>query len=116
MRFLFVVRAGPYAFQHTQTVVELARAALDAGHEVSLFMAEDAVVAMNADCRTGDNPNLTEALSELAEQRVEIQGCGACCLFRGQSRSDLAEGMKMAGVASLAKLADDADRVLTFGY
>ncbi|MFO8080298.1 MAG: DsrE family protein [Armatimonadota bacterium] len=116
MRFLFVVRAGPYAFQHTQTVVELTRAALDAGHEVSLFMAEDAVVVMNAECRTGDNPNFTEALRELSDQGVEIQGCGACCLFRGQSRSDLAEGMKMAGVASLAKMAGDADRVLTFGY
>jgi len=116
MRFLFVVRAGPYAFQHTQTVVDLSRAALDAGHEVSLFMAEDAVVAMNAECRTGDSVNLTQALGELAGEGVEIQGCGACCLFRGQGRSDLAEGMRMAGVASLAKMADEADRVLTFGY
>ncbi len=116
MRFLFVVRAGPYAFQHTQTVVDLSRAALEAGHEVSLFMAEDAVVAMNAECRTGDSANLTEALSDLAEKGVQIQGCGACCLFRGQSRSDLAESMKMAGVASLAKMVDEADRVLSFGY
>ena len=116
MKFLFVVRAGPYAFQHTQTVVDLSRAALDGGHEVSLFMAEDAVVAMNAGCRTGDSINLTEALSELAEQGVAIQGCGACCLFRGQSRSDLAEGMRMAGVASLAKMVSEADRVVSFGY
>ena len=116
MRFLFVVRAGPYAFQHTQTVVHLARAALDAGHEVSIFMAEDAVVAMNAECRTGDSINLTAALGDLQERGVQIQGCGACCLFRGQSRQDLAEGMKMAGVASLAKMAGEADRVLSFGY
>ncbi len=116
MRFLFVVRAGPYAFQHMQTVIDLTRAALAAGHEVALFLTEDAVVVMNAECRTGDSTNLTAALGELAEQGVSIQGCGACCLFRGQGRSDLAEGMKMAGVATLAKMAGEADRVLSFGY
>jgi len=46
---------------------------------------------------------------------VDIQGCGACCLFRGHSRSDLAEGMRMAGIATLAKMVDEADRVLSFG-
>jgi len=116
MRFVFIVRAGPYAFQHAQTVIDLSAAALDAGHEVGLFLAEDAVVAMNAACKTGDSANLTQELVALAERGVAIQGCGACCLFRGQSRSDLAEGMRMAGIATLAKMVGEADRVLSFGY
>lgn len=116
MRFVFIVRAGPYAFEHLHTVVNLTEAALAAGHEVGIFLAEDAVVAMNAECRTGESVNLTEALSSLHERGVEIQGCGACCQFRGQRRSDLAPGMKMAGIATLAKMVTDADRVLSFGY
>lgn len=116
MKLVLVVRAGPYAFQHMQTVVDLSRAALDKGHEVGLFLAEDAVVAMNAGCKTGGESNMTEALVQLAERGVEIQGCGACCQFRGQKRADLAEGFKMAGIATLAKMVASADRVVTFGY
>ncbi len=116
MRFVFIVRAGPYAFEHLQTVINLTEAALAGGHEVGIFLAEDAVVAMNAECKTGGSTNLTEALCALGARGVEIQGCGACCLFRGQKRSDLAEGMKMAGIATLAKMVGEADRVLSFGY
>jgi len=116
MRILFVVRTGPYAFQHIQTVADLTRAALERGHEVSIFLAEDAVVAMNASCRTGESQNLTHSLCGLAATGVEVQGCGACCLFRGQSRGDIAEGLKMAGIATLGKLIAEADRVVSFGY
>ncbi|MGD9494984.1 MAG: DsrE/DsrF/TusD sulfur relay family protein [Armatimonadota bacterium] len=116
MRFVFIVRTGPYAFEHLHTAIELTRAALEGGDQVGIFLAEDAVVAMNAECRTGDVANLTEALTELAERGVQIQGCGACCLFRGQTRSDLAAGLRMAGIASLAKMVTDADRALAFGY
>jgi len=116
MKLVFVVRAGPYAFQHMQTVVDLSRAALDKGHEVGLFLAEDSVVAMNAGCKTGGELNMTEALVQLIERGAEVQGCGACCQFRGQKRADLAEGARMAGIASLARMLDQADRVVTFGY
>jgi len=116
MKLVLVVRAGPYAFQHLQTVAELSDAALDKGHEVGLFLAEDAVVAMDAGSKTGSERNLTEALIQLQGRGVEIQGCGACCQFRGKQRSDLAEGMRMAGIATLAKMVNQADRVVTFGY
>jgi tRNA 2-thiouridine synthesizing protein D len=116
MKLMLIVRAGPYAFQHLQTVRDLANAALDAGHSVGLFLAEDSVVAMNASCKTGGEANLTQALAELIDRGAEVQGCGACCQFRGQKRSDLIEGVRVAGVASLAKMVQEADRVLTFGY
>ena len=116
MKLVLIVRAGPYAFQHMQTVTDLATAALDKGHEVGVFLAEDSVVAMNASCKTGSEPNMTAALGELAARGVEIQGCGACCQFRGQKRSDLAEGFRVSGIASLAKMIGAADRVVSFGY
>ncbi len=116
MRLVFVVRTGPYAFQHIQTVTDLSKAALAKGHEVGIFLAEDAVVAMNAGCQTGSQANMTQALVNLVAQGVEIKGCGACCQVRGQKRSELAEGLKMAGIATLAKMVNEADRVLSFGY
>jgi sulfur relay (sulfurtransferase) complex TusBCD TusD component (DsrE family) len=116
MKLVLIVRAGPYAFQHMQTVTDLAGAALDKGHQVGLFLAEDSVVAMNASCKTGSEPNMTQELSDLHARGVDIQGCGACCQFRGQKRSDLAEGFRVAGIASLAKMINEADRVMTFGY
>ena len=112
MRLVFVVRTGPYAFQHIQTVTDLSKAALAKGHEVGIFLAEDAVVAMNAGCQT----NMSQVLVDLVQQGVDIKGCGACCQVRGQKRSDLAEGLRMAGIATLAKMVNEADRVLSFGY
>jgi len=116
MKMLLVVRAGPYAFQHMQTVTDLANAALDKGHDVKLFLTEDAVVTMNADVKTGSEKNMTEACRNLADRGVDIQGCGACCQFRGQKRAAIAPEFRVAGTATLAKLVADADRVLTFGY
>jgi len=116
MKLLLIVRAGPYAFQHMQTVTDLADAALEKGHEVKLFLAEDAVVTMNADAKTGSEKNMTDACRGLAERGVEIQGCGACCQFRGQKRAAIAPEFRVAGTATLAKIVADADRVLTFGY
>lgn len=116
MKLVFVLRAGPYAFQHMQTATDLAAAALDAGHEVGFFLAEDSVVAMNAGAKTGSERNLTSVLQGLAERGVEIQGCGACCQFRGQKRADLGECFRVAGVATLAKMVAASDRVISFGY
>ncbi len=116
MKLLFIVRTGPYAFQHLHTVHALARAALAKGHQVGIFLTEDAVVAMNTHCQTGSEVNLTNVLVELAGQGVQIQGCGACCQFRGQKRADIAEGLRVAGIAALGKMIAEADRVITFGY
>ena len=116
MRLVFIVRTGPYAFQHLQTVADLSNAALAKGYEVGIFLAEDAVVAMNAGCQTGRQTNMTQTLVDLVKQGVEVQGCGACCQVRGQKRSDLAEGLKMVGIATLAKMVNEADRVVSFGY
>jgi tRNA 2-thiouridine synthesizing protein D len=116
MKLVFVVRAGPYAFQHVQTVCDLAAAALDKGHGVGIFLAEDSVVAMNGSCKTGSERNLTNALQDLLERGAQVEGCGACCSFRGQKRSDLAEGFRVAGIATLGKMVAEADRVMSFGY
>ena len=116
MEIVFVVRTAPYAFQHAQTVIDLANSALDKGHTVGIFLSEDAVVAMNADFKTGSERKMTEELLALLERGVSIQGCGACCQFRGQKQSDLAEGLKMAGIATLGKMVASADRVVCFGY
>jgi sulfur relay (sulfurtransferase) complex TusBCD TusD component (DsrE family) len=116
MKMLFVVRTDPYAFEHMHTVVALSKAALAKGHEVNLFLTEDAVVTMNANARTGQNVNFTSKLAELQDQGVKVQACGACCQFRGLQRSDIHEGFKMAGVATLGKMINEADRVMSFGY
>jgi sulfur relay (sulfurtransferase) complex TusBCD TusD component (DsrE family) len=116
MKLVLIVRAGPYAFQHMQTVTDLANAALDKGHQVGFFLAEDSVVAMNASSKTGSERNMTATLTDLSARGVDVQGCGACCQFRGQKRADLAEGFRVAGIASLAKMIGEADRVLSFGY
>lgn len=116
MKFVFIVRAGPYAFQHLQTVCDLSAAALDKSYEVGIFLAEDSVVAMNGSCKTGSERNLTTSLQELIARGAQIEGCGACCQFRGQKRSDMAEGFRPAGIATLGKMVASADRVMTFGY
>lgn len=116
MNLLFIVRTDAYAFEHMHTVVALSRAALAKGHEVNLFLSEDAVLTMNAHARTGQNVNFTDELADLQAGGVKIQACGACCQFRGLQRCDLHEGFKMAGVATLGKMINEADRVMNFGY
>jgi len=97
VHLLFVLLAGPRS-ESVVTVMQLATAALDARHRVSVFLA-------------GDGTAYAEDLSTLREIGARVMWCSADAAVRGLDRPG---SSGRGSFVDLAGMASDADRVLVF--
>ena len=116
MKFGFIVRTSPYTSQNIDSVYELAKAALDTGHDVGIFLYEDGVIAQNSKINSPNERNIAERIKELVDKGAKVVGCGLCAKFRGMSKKDIVEGTKLGGMAVLSAMVDDYDRIITFSF
>ncbi len=112
----FLVRTGPYTSQNIDTVYELGKRMLSRGHTLSLFLYEDGVLTIDKDIQSPQERNIKDRLRELAAQGAVIRACGTCSKFRGQSRDDIIETAKLAGLAVLVDFINRSDRFISFGF
>jgi len=109
LSFLFF--SGPYQSESPETVIELAKAALDKGIKVKIFCYMDAVNCV----KTGQKKvpgvtNIEEGFKELISKGAEVRLCSLCLLVRGTK--DVLEGAKRAGTPDIAEMAEESDRFL----
>lgn len=113
------VTHGPEAPTRAALALTVANAAVNAGHEVSVFMAgdaaylvKDAVIDNLHGIGTG---SLNETLPALIEAGVEIYVSGGSSKSRGVTASDIEDkGIAFAGPPQLVELAFEVDRVLCY--
>jgi sulfur relay (sulfurtransferase) complex TusBCD TusD component (DsrE family) len=103
--------SGPYQSESPETVVELAKAALEKGVNVKIFCYMDAVNCV----KTGQKKvpgvnNIEEKFVELITQGAEVHLCTLCMLVRGTKT--YIDGAKRAGTPDIADMAEESDRVL----
>lgn len=115
MKIGFLVRSMPYTCQNLDTAYHVAQAALDAAHEVRLFLYEDAVVGASAHIKSGSERNMGQRVADLAARGAEVTVCSTCCRFRGLGKEDLVAGAQIGGMGALARMIDECDRVVTLG-
>ena len=107
----FLFFSGPYQSESPETIVELAKAALEKGVEVRIFCYMDAVNCV----KTGQKKvpgvtNIEEQFRELITKGAEVRLCTLCMLVRGTK--DFIEGAKRAGTPDIADMVEESDRVL----
>ncbi len=110
---------GPEAPTRAALGVLVARAAVDEGHEVTLFLAGDAaylvkdeVIARLDGIGTG---SLAESFPAVVEAGVSIYVSGMSAKGRGVTEADLeGKGATFAMASKLVELTFDADRVLVY--
>lgn len=118
-KLLVHVTHGPEAQTRAALAFLVARAAVDAGHDVTMFLAGDAaplvkdeVVASLRGIGTGE---LSESFRAVVEAGVPIHVSGMSAKGRGVGESDLAgKNASFAMPAKLVELTFEADRVLTY--
>ena len=109
---------APYTYQNSHTFYDLAKAALDKGYGVKVFLFVDAV----NNAKLGQEPDpdtpMNDRLQELADAGAEFQACGLCTSARGfdQRGSDFIEGVEVSGLTELAEYVGEADRFVTFCF
>ena len=108
---------GPYQAQASETVVKLANAALDKGHEVRIFCYMDAVNAVLEEQKKVEGIfNIEEGFREILEKGATVRLCNLCLLVRGTMKNCLKKecgDVKRAGTPDLAKIIEETDRLIT---
>lgn len=117
----FLLTGGPFDSERWRTVYELGRAALDAGHEVTVFHYLDGVLVPVADQEFPDCSDSglydempTAKFRTLVADGAAVICCGLCVNARGiDPESDYPEGVELGLLPDLADLLGDADRVIS---
>jgi len=105
------VMLHPYTNEDVDTAINIAKAAIEKGHQVAIFLFCDSVLAINTAVRPvkGDR-NIPQILGELIEKGVEVHICGICFQYRGLDAEKIVPGAKLSGLPELASLIYESDR------
>jgi len=116
-KFLFVLSRGLEDPVRATRAFQLAKVAKEKGHEVNIFLVDDAVVygvlglADNVKAPTGDDAK--SYINYLTEQKVPFYICTPCARYRLFGEDEFIEGAKLSTAAFLIDLATDS-KVFTF--
>lgn len=113
------ITSGPYSLQNSDTVYQLAKAALDRGHEViGIYEQADGVYNLNKNIKPlAEDRDIAKQLEELAKLGVKLKGCPVCAYYRGvQSEDLLVEGATYEGLWAVAELMLECDRFISLGH
>ena len=112
------VTYGPEAPTRAALALLVARAAVEEGHEVTLFLAGDSVQLLRGavlDNLSGlGTGSLRESFDAVAASGARIYASGMSSKSRGLAAEDLPEGAEMAMPQRLVQLTFECDRVLTY--
>ena len=113
----FLVLSGPYTFQGTHTLIQLANAALDKGYDIAgVFFFVDGVNNVNKNIKVEDGMvDIPAELKALHGKGVKISICSACAEYRGITEQDIIDGTELAGLATFSEYYEAADKVVVFG-
>lgn len=108
----FLLRTGPYQHQNYDTVYNLAKAALEKGHQVQIFMYLDGVYNLIKFQKFSEMSILPkDKFTELVQMRAKILACGTCTNARGlENGRDFIGGVKVGGMPDFAEMLGDVDR------
>ena len=115
----FLFFSGPYQSQSPETTCKLAKAALDKGFKVQIFLYMDAANCVLENQKKIDGIfNIGESFEELVELGALIRVCNLCLVVRGTAKSmmkrksETGGKIKRAGTPDLSKIIEQTDRFL----
>ncbi|MFN4190772.1 MAG: DsrE/DsrF/TusD sulfur relay family protein [Pseudothermotoga sp.] len=112
MKIGIQVMVPPYTYEDLDTAIKIAEAALERGHEVTLFLFADSVMCTNKNIKPlRIDRNIPQKLTELMKNnKFEVHICGICMDYRGITTEMIIEGSKPSGLPELANLLYTCDR------
>jgi len=112
-KFVFVLTRGLEDPVRVTRCFQLAKAAKEQGHDVSLFLTDDAAFLMKPGmldhvvAPTGDEAQ--HHVAYLLENNVPVFVCTPCAVSRQIKEEELLEGVKFGGAPILFELSDGAN-------
>lgn len=114
-KLLIILFSSPLQHQNTDTVYEFAKAAVEEGHEVSVFCDADAVYNLVATQILLDQTTPAKKLAKLIDMGVRVLVCQQSARLRGiEVEKGLIEKVMKSSLGELAQLMEESDRVVSF--
>lgn len=111
-KFLFVLSRGPEDPTRSVRALFLAKVAANKGHEVTVFLVDEAVywtnLSMAEKVRIPTGDALIDQIKELRAKDVKFLVCKPCAEARMIHEDDLAKGFEISTAAVLIDLAVEA--------
>jgi sulfur relay (sulfurtransferase) complex TusBCD TusD component (DsrE family) len=102
--------------QNIETVYELARAAVESGHQVTVFCDADANYGLVAKQIHLDKISVVHKIAYLIEHGVPVLACRESARLRGiDTKKDFVKGVVDSSLGRLTELMEQHDRIATFG-
>lgn len=115
-RLLLILFSPPWQSENTDTVYEFARAALEEGHEVTVFCDIDALYNLMTSQILPNMATPAGKMAKLIEIGVQIQACGESARLRGiDLQTNLIKGAVRSSLGKLAESMEKHDRIVAFG-
>jgi len=115
-KLLIILFSPPMQTQNTDTVFEFTKAAVEIGHEVTIFCDIDAVYNLLAKQILPNQSTPASKLAQLIKQGVQILACQESARLRGLDvKNEFLKGVVESSLARLVELMEEADRVVAFG-
>jgi len=115
-KLLIILFSPPLQSQNTDTVYELAKAAVEMGHEVTVFCDVDATYNLLASQILPNQTTPAGKVAQLIKKGVHVLACRESARVRGiDLKRDLIEGVVESSLGRLAELMEQHDRIVAFG-
>lgn len=115
-KLLIVLFTPPMQSQNTDTVYELAKAAIEEGHEVTVFFDADATYNLMASQTVPNQATPAGKMAQLIKIGVRALVCAESARLRGiDLQTNLIQGTVRSSLGKLTELMEQHDRIITFG-
>ena len=115
-KLLIILFSSPVQFQNADTVYKFAKAAIEEGHEVSIFCDIDSIYGLTASQILPNQTTTAKKLAELVDKGASILACRESARLRGINlKKESFKGVKESSLAELAQLIEESNRVVAFG-
>lgn len=115
-KLLIILFTAPWQSENTDTVHELAKAAVEEGHKVTVFCDIDAIYNLMASQLTSGQQTPAGKMAQLIEMGVEIHACSESARLRGiDTKTNLLKGAVRSSLGRCAELMETHDRIVAFG-
>lgn len=114
MSILMILNDPPYGTERSFNGLRLAKALLDKGEKVTVFLMADAVACAKQGQKVPNGYYSIERMLKPVVRSGELLLCGTCMDARGLAENEILEGARRSTMDELAGRTIEADRVLVF--
>ncbi len=114
MNTLIILNDPPYGTERSYNGLRLAKALINDGAVVTVFLLADAVVCAKCGQKVPQGFYNLELMLKSVARKGEVLLCGTCMDARGLTDEEVIEGGKRSTMPELAERTLAADKVLVF--